>query len=82
LINLLVENERGIVDQAIWGIGNVAADDIKYRDQILKKGGMDALIKVINTTLNKNIIRNGVWAITNLCRGFPAANMKLIKDAC
>ena len=39
-VKLLHENERGIVDQAIWGIGNLAADNVKYRDQILKKGGM------------------------------------------
>jgi hypothetical protein len=31
-VTLLRENEKGIVDQAIWGIGNLAADKVKFRD--------------------------------------------------
>lgn len=46
-IGLLQENEKGLVDQAIWGIGNIAADNVKHRDQILRKGGLEALVKVI-----------------------------------
>lgn len=76
---MLVENEKGIVDQAIWGIGNLAADNVKYRDQILKAGGMKALITVIESSQNKTIIRNGAWAITNLCRGIPVPDYKYIK---
>ena len=49
-VNLLKENEKGIVDQAIWGIGNIAVDDFRYRDEILQLGGMEVLIKVISTS--------------------------------
>ena len=78
-MGLLQENERGIVDQAIWGIGNLGADNVRYRDIILKKGGMEALIKIVETSTNKIVIRNGSWAITNLCRGNPVPEYKYVK---
>lgn len=28
----LKENQKGVIDQAIWAVGNLAADQIKYRD--------------------------------------------------
>lgn len=79
---MLQENEKGIVDQAIWGIGNIAADNVKHRDMILKKGGMEALVKIIENSKSKAIIRNGAWAVTNLCRGVPHPEHKYIKEAC
>ena len=33
------ENQPGIVDQAIWGLGNLASDSPQHRDQIVKEGG-------------------------------------------
>lgn len=78
-MTLLQENELGIVDQAIWGIGNLAADQVKFRDIILKKGGIEILAKIVENTTNKHIIRNGAWAVTNLCRGLPVPEHKYIK---
>ena len=43
----LTENVKGVVDQAIWAIGNFAADRAAYRDYILKSGGLVKLIKVM-----------------------------------
>jgi hypothetical protein len=81
-ISLLVANQYGVVDQAIWGIGNLAADKIIYRDEILQKGGIDALMKIINLTKSNDIIKSGVWAITNLCRGKPLPSEQMIKNVC
>ena len=50
MVQLLNENQYGIVDQAIWALGNIAADSTKYRDKILLLGAMDPLIKIISTT--------------------------------
>lgn len=38
---------------------------------ILKANGLDPLIKIITTTNNKNTIKHGTWALSNLCRGRP-----------
>jgi hypothetical protein len=85
-IGLLVENESRVVYQAILGIGNLAVDNISYRDEILQKGGIDALMKIVNKAINhtKNttIAINSVWAITNLCRGNLLPSEQLIKNAC
>jgi hypothetical protein len=66
---MLRENEKGIVDQAIWGLGNLSADKTIYRDDILSKGGMETLINIITNATSKTTIRNGTWSVTNLCRG-------------
>ena len=70
-----------MVDQAIWAIGNIAADQTIYRDKILKSGGMNALINIVENTPSKNNVKNGVWAMTNLCRGSPYPNYDLVKNA-
>jgi hypothetical protein len=66
-------------EQAIWGIGNIAGDCVKFRDLILTKGGLNLLIKVCENSSNKNVIRQSAWAMSNLCRGSPAPKYELIK---
>ena len=73
-IDLLRENQKGVVDQAIWAIGNIAADQTMYRDLILKGGGLEALIAIVESPSHKFIYKNGIWAITNLCRSTPCPN--------
>lgn len=46
-LQLLHQNQKGVVDQAVWGLGNIAADQIVFRDKIVKLGGINALIKVV-----------------------------------
>ena len=77
----MIENQKGVVDQAIWALGNIAADQTMYRDQILKRGGMNALIAIVENTPNKTLLKNAIWAITNLCRGSPYPTYDLIKNA-
>jgi hypothetical protein len=71
-LKIINENKQGINEQAVWGIGNIAGDCPKFRDEVLKKGGLLVLIKVIENTNNKSLISNGAWAISNLCRGVPS----------
>lgn len=40
LIDLLYQNQPYIIDQALWGLGNIAGDCAKFRDIILSKGGL------------------------------------------
>jgi hypothetical protein len=46
-INLLLSEHLGIVEQAIWVIGNIACDSSSYRNMIIKYDGHKNLIKVV-----------------------------------
>jgi len=39
-IQLLFENKAGIVDQAVWAIGNLSGDCVAYRDKIIQAGAI------------------------------------------
>lgn len=61
----------GIVEQAIWAIGNIASDCVFYRDTIIRSGGLLNLVDVIQKTNDDSILKHGSWALSNLCRGNP-----------
>lgn len=48
---------------------------------ILKSGGLQPLINIINKATNKNTIKHGTWALSNLCRGRPLPKFNLVKAA-
>lgn len=39
-VDLLLSEHAGIVEQAVWALGNIACDSAGYRDMILKAGGL------------------------------------------
>lgn len=48
---------------------------------ILKYGGLEPLLNIVNTTTNRIIIKHGTWAISNLCRGKPLPDINLVSPA-
>jgi importin subunit alpha-6/7 len=48
---------------------------------ILKYGGLTHLIKIVDESNNKNTIKHGTWAISNLCRGRPLPKFDQVKFA-
>lgn len=79
LIKLLYENRPYTCEQAIWGLGNIAGDCTKFRDAILMKGGHECLIRMVEGSSNTRVIRQGVWALSNLCRSVPLPKYEIIK---
>ena len=79
LVKFLLENHQGIVDQAIWAVGNLAGDSSKLRDYLLDLGALNALIYVINSGPNPNNMAQGAWALSNLCRGNPSPDYQKVK---
>lgn len=47
---------------------------------ILKAGALDQLIKIANSTKDKNLIRQVAWTLSNLCRGNPLPKYDSIKN--
>lgn len=80
-INLLTANRVEVAEQAIWALGNIAGDSPNFRDLILVHGGLRPLIDILSTTEDPQMIKNGTWAISNLCRGRPLPDIKLVEQA-
>lgn len=57
--------------KAIWGIGNISGDSVASRDKIISYGAVDLLVKLLNRTIDESIVKQGLWALSNLCRGKP-----------
>lgn len=64
----------------MWALGNIAGDTHFNRDTIIRLGGLNELISVIETTQNANIFKQGGWAVANLCRGTPRPDYELVKQ--
>lgn len=52
-VDLLMSEHVGIVEQAVWALGNIASDSPAYRDMIVKSGGLTNLIAVIDLSIKK-----------------------------
>jgi importin subunit alpha-1 len=48
---------------------------------ILRANGIEPLIKIVMNSNNKNTIKHGSWALSNLCRGRPLPNFKYTAPA-
>jgi len=84
LIRLLRSSGLGIKEQAVWALGNIAGDNTEFRDVILDAGGLNPMIRVVEKAINKGrreLIKQGTWALTNMCRGVPLPRYEDVKDA-
>ena len=48
---------------------------------MLRYGGLDGTTHVVESTENPKMIKCGVWALTNLCRGTPIPEQNFTKPA-
>ena len=58
-------------EQACWVIGNIAGDQVSFRDYVLQNGGMDHILNLLETENKTNVIKIATWTMSNLCRGSP-----------
>jgi HEAT repeat protein len=73
-IRLMRHPNGDIREQCIWALGNIASDGPKLRDYVLQEDIMSPLLENVVYALDQGAqpiktIRNGAWAINNLCRG-------------
>ena len=62
------------IEQAIWGLGNIAGDGSQARDAVLAlpHNVLSKLVGIIRLPDVKLAVRrNAIWTISNLCRGKP-----------
>jgi len=62
----------------LWLFGNISGDSAHFRDVILKAGAFEPMLRIVDSTNNKSMIKQGTWAISNLCRGVPLPDFKYV----
>ena len=71
-IQLLSSPYTEVVEQVIWGIGNIAGDCPEARDKVIAAGAVDAVAEKLDSAQpGTSFLRNVSWALTNMCRGKP-----------
>jgi importin subunit alpha-6/7 len=81
-IELLKSSSKLLVEQAIWGLGNLAGDSIKIRNMLLDRGILPILIAIVEKAdPESSFYAYGIWTISNMCRGRPAPKIQLVKFA-
>lgn len=62
-----------VIEQSIWALGNVAGDSVRHRDQLLSLGVLPRILAAHERYPHRlSLVRNSVWALSNLCRGRPS----------
>lgn len=75
-ISLLGSDQKNIVEQAIWALGNIAGEDSYFKGLILREGAIKPLCQILcNGEKDSMLARNCAWCITNLLRGKPMPSL-------
>lgn len=45
-VKLLYEEDINMLEQAVWGVGNIAGDCVEFRDMMLKNSCMNAMVSL------------------------------------
>jgi importin subunit alpha-1 len=81
-IHLLASPHIEVVEQVIWGIGNIAGDSPMTRDSVIASGALEKIAAVLDAAVpGTSFMRNASWALSNLCRGRPQPDYRQVKRA-
>jgi len=81
-IALLASPSEGVREQCVWALGNIAGDSPAFRDMVLDAGVLPLMLEILNNSSNISILRQAVWAISNLLRGKPPPSLEQVAPAC
>ena len=69
-----------IVEQAIWGLGNIIGDSVDLREMVVKSNVLNKLILILNQNRGMNVQKHIIWCLSNALRirpiGEPYVQMK------
>eukprot|EP01112_Ceratiomyxa_fruticulosa_P015557 TRINITY_DN4585_c0_g1_i1.p1 TRINITY_DN4585_c0_g1~~TRINITY_DN4585_c0_g1_i1.p1 ORF type:complete len:534 (-),score=120.75 TRINITY_DN4585_c0_g1_i1:221-1822(-) len=77
---LLSTSNKDLLEQVVWGLGNIAGDGHECRDFLLNLNVLPSLLHTCFVPNAKvSLLRNATWILSNLCRGKPKPNFNLVK---
>lgn len=81
-VKLLQSQHIEIIEQVIWGLGNMAGDGPRIRNLVINAGAVDPIANYLDRApVGSTFTRNASWTLSNLCRGRPAPDFQQIKRA-
>jgi hypothetical protein len=69
LLNILASSNASNIEQACWVIGNIAGDSQQCREKLVTMDFLPVLISLLQQTASLVILRNVIWALSNMSRG-------------
>lgn len=82
LVQLLNSPHLEVVEQAIWGLGNIAGDSTKVRDIVISAGAVNPIANILDQAHpGSSFVRNASWTLSNFCRGRPAPQYHQVQRA-
>ncbi|KAM8731725.1 LOW QUALITY PROTEIN: importin subunit alpha-5 [Acanthopagrus schlegelii] len=68
-IEMLGSDFEDVQEQAVWALGNIAGDSTECRDFVIDCNILPSLVQLLAKQNRLTMMRNAVWALSNLCRG-------------
>jgi len=81
-VQLLNSSDAEVVEQAIWGLGNIAGDNTGFRNLVIDAGAVNPIANILDhSEPGSTLTRNASWSLSNLCRNHPCPDYSLVKRA-
>ena len=81
-VKLLETPHVELIEQVIWGLGNMAGDGPRIRNLVISAGAVNPISEYLDRApAGSTFTRNASWALSNMCRGRPAPDFEQIKRA-
>ncbi len=80
MVQLLSSKNIDVIEQAIWGLGNIAGENHKIRDVVITAQAVEPIAAILDQAQpGTSLVRNASWALSNFCRGRPAPDFQKIR---
>jgi len=81
MAQLLLSQSPDVREQCAWCLSNIAGDCAELRDFVIQSGAMQPLLQNVIQPASNSMLRNTIWALSNLCRGKPQPKMETVAPA-
>jgi hypothetical protein len=78
-IGLLSSKLLALCEQAVWALGNIAGEDVTFRDKIIDYGGIENILRLLDRAKSRKLMKQAVWVLSNLCRKTPIPEFEKIR---